>query len=331
VESKPRCKWAPPLHRSDLTVVIPTWNGKDMLRNCLHSLENGSRKCTILVVDDGSTDKTEEMVWCEFPEAGLISIPENSGFANAANQGLLRIKTPYAALLNNDTEVNSEWVANILAGISRYPEAGFFASRIVNYYQPEILDSAGDVYLRSGLPLKRGNGLSSGSFPEDQPVLAASAGASVYRTEALRKTGLLDGSFHMYLEDVDLSLRLQSAGFPCMYLAGATVRHREAASDPDRAGNKTSMAFYSSNRVYWITRNRWLLMVSWQPMRNLPWLLWGWFKSFFFHLLKAGFTREFLKGIKDGIVNTPQAWRKRSEIRRNSLVPLKKLCKLYKK
>lgn len=331
MENKTRGKWAPPLYRSDLTVVIPTWNGKDMLRSCLYSLEKGSQKCNILVVDDGSTDKTEEMVWCEFPEAGIVSIPENSGFANAANQGLIRVKTPYAALLNNDTEVDRDWVANILEGVARYPEYGFFASRIVSYYQPELLDSAGDVYLRDGLPLKRGNGLPSDSFPEDQPVLAASAGASVYRTEALHKTGLLDESFHMYLEDVDLSLRLQSAGFPCIYLAAAIVKHREAASDPDRSRNKESLSFYSSTRVYWITRNRWLLMVTWQPLSNLPWLVFGWLKSFFFHLFKAGFTREFLRGIKDGIGNSPQALRKRSGIRKTSLVPLKKLCKQYRK
>ena len=181
------------------------------------------------------------------------------------------------------------------------------------------------------MPLKRGNGLPSDSFPEDQPVLAASAGASIYRTEALQKTGLLDESFYMYLEDVDLSLRLQAAGFPCMYLAGAIVKHREAASDPERNRDRESLAFYSGSRVYWITRNRWLLMVTWQPFRNLPWLLYGWFKSLLFHLLKAGFTREFLKGIKDGIVNSPQAWKKRSGIQEKSLVPLKKLCKQYRK
>ena len=331
MENSNRVSCAPPLNRSDLTVVIPTWNGKDMLRQCLRALEEGSRKCSILVVDDGSTDKTEEMVWSEFPEAGLVSIPENTGFARAANQGLLRVKTPYAALLNNDTEVDREWASKILEGISRYPEYGFFASRIINYYRPELLDSAGDLYLRTGLPVKKGNGLPSGSFPDDQPVLAASAGASVYRMDALRKSGLLDESFFMYLEDVDLSLRLQSAGYPCMYLAGAIVKHREAASDPERNRDRESLSFYSSSRVYWITRNRWLLMVTWQPLRNLPFLVFGWSRSFLFHLLKAGFTIDFLRGIVDGIRNSPQAWRKRSGIRRKSLVPLKKLCKQYRK
>lgn len=331
MQSNNRAVSAQPLRKPDLTVVIPTWNGKDLLRNCLRALEEGSKKCSILVVDDGSTDKTGEMVRSEFPEAGLVSIPENSGFARAANQGLQRVKTAYAALLNNDTEVDREWVAKILEGIAGYPEYGFFASRIINYYRPDLLDSAGDLYLRTGMPLKKGNSLPSESFPDDQPVLAASAGASVYRMEALRKSGFLDESYYMYLEDVDLSLRLQSAGYPCMYLAGAIVKHREAASDPDRSRSRESLSFYSGKRVYWITRNRWLLMVTWQPWRNLPFLIFGWARSFFFHLLKAGFTLDFLRGIKDGIRKSPQAWRKRSGIRKNCLVPLKELCEQYRK
>ncbi len=331
MKNKSSAKWAPPLYRSELTVVIPSWNGKELLRRCLRSLEKGTQKCCILVVDDGSTDQTDEMLWSEFPVAGILSIPENSGFAKAANQGLRRVKTPYAALLNNDTEVGRYWAENVLKGLKKYPRHGFFASRIINFYNPVLLDSAGDLYLRSGLPLKRGNRQPRENYSKDQPVLAASAGAAVYRMEALEKSGLLDESFHMYLEDVDLSLRLQSAGFPCMYLSSAVVKHREAASDPERSRNRTSMAFYSGKRVYWITRNRWLLMVTWQPFRNLPWLAYGWTKSLFFHMLKAGFTREFLKGVKDGIKGTRQAWQKRSEIQKTSRVPLNKLCKQYKK
>ena len=323
--------WIPPLYRSELTVVIPSWNGKDLLRRCLRSLEKGSHKSCLLVVDDGSDDKTNEMLWNEFPAAGIVTLPENSGFARAANQGLLRVKTPYAALLNNDTEVGRYWAENILEGIRKYPKYGFFASRIINYYNPVLLDSAGDIYTRAGMPLKRGNRQPREDFSRDRPVLAASAGAAAYRMEALKKTGLLDESFHMYLEDVDLSLRLQSAGYPCMYLANAVVKHREAASDPERNRNRTSMSFYSGRRVYWITRNRWLLMVTWQPLRNLPWLVYGWTKSLLFHMLKAGFTREFLKGIRDGIKGSRQAWKKRAEIKETCRVPLGKLCKKYQK
>jgi len=317
--------------RNLLTVVIPTWNGKELLRGCLASLAAGSSNCGIIVVDDGSRDGTGEMVRTEFPEVNLITLPENAGFAKAANHGLKEVGTPYAALLNNDTEVDRDWVRKLLDGFEAYPEHGFFASRIINYYRPELLDSAGDLYLRTGMPLKRGNGLPADRFPCDEPVLAASAGAAAYRMKSLEKTGWLDESFHMYLEDVDLSLRLQSAGFPCMYLAGAVVRHREAASDPERNQNREALAFYSPNRVYRITRNRWLLMVTWQPWHHLPWLIYGWTRSFFFHLLKAGYAGDFLRGIRDGILGSRQAWRKRTRIQAKSPVPVKVLCKMYQK
>jgi GT2 family glycosyltransferase len=285
----------------------------------------------VIVVDDGSTDGTGEMVRGSFPGVGLLTLPRNQGFAVAANRGLEKVASPSAALLNNDTEPDPDWVEKVLRGIDDYPESGFFASRMVTYHRPEILDSAGDIYLRTGLPLKRGNGLPAETFPVDEPVLAASAGAAAYRMEALHRTGFLDESFRVYLEDVDLSLQLQSAGYGCTYLAGARVRHREAASDPDRGQNSETLSFYSARRVYWITRNRWILMITWQPFRHLPWLAYGWSRSFLFHLFKAGFTREFLRGIRDGIAATPAAWRKRRLIQKSSPVPIKTLCRKYQK
>jgi len=331
VEARDRAIWKPPAFQSELTVVIPSWNGREMLRRCMRALADNTQECSVIVVDDGSKDQTMEMVERDFPAAGIVSLPRNSGFAVAANAGLARVSSPLAGLLNNDTEPRSDWVAAVLAGARDYPDYGFFASRMVNYYNPAILDSAGDLYLRTGMPLKRGNGRPADTFPKDEPVLAASAGAAVYRRQALEQSGLLDETYRMYLEDVDLSLRLQASGFRCMYLSEAVVRHREAASDPDRNRNRESGTFYSSRRVFWISRNRWLLMVTWQPLWNLPWLIYGWARSFAFHLFKAGFTKDFLRGIASGIAASPRAWKKRAHLRWSPETSMKELCRQYRR
>lgn len=331
MDARDRISWKPPAFQSELTVVIPSWNARDLLRRCLNALSGNSTECSVIVVDDGSEDRTREMVEREFPRAGIIALPRNSGFAVAANAGLSRVTSPLAALLNNDTEPRADWVASVVSGARKYPDFGFFASRMVSYYDPGILDSAGDVYLRTGMPLKRGNGLPADTFPTDEPVLAASAGAAVYRRQALEHSGLLDETYRMYLEDVDLSLRLQASGFRCMYLSGAVVRHREAASDPEREKDRESGRFYSSRRVFWISRNRWLLMVTWQPWQNLPWLVYGWSRSFLFHLFKAGFTIDFLRGIASGIASSRKAWKKRSDMRWHPGISMKELCRQYQK
>jgi GT2 family glycosyltransferase len=300
---------------SELTVIVPTWNRRDLLRGCLEALKRQTAPVQILVVDDGSTDDTASLVREAYPQVTLLSLERNLGFAAAANRGLSRVTTPFAALLNNDAEPEARWAeAGLRALREAPPNFGFFASRILQAEHPDLLDGAGDLYSRTGLPTKRGWGKAAGRYPAAEEVMGASAGAAFYRMEMLRHIGFFDEDFVMYLEDVELSLRARLYGYRCGYLPDAVVLHREAASDPQRTGSGaggTPRAFYSDRRVYWITRNRWLLMVMYQPWRHLPWLFLGWTRSLLFHSVKAGHTGAFLRGIAAGWAATPVAVRKR--------------------
>jgi GT2 family glycosyltransferase len=309
----------------EISVVIPTWNRSDLLKSCLASLRRQTVRHRVLVVDNGSTDDTEQLVGSEFPECRYLRLPANLGFARAVNIGIRHAETRLVALLNNDTEADELWIEKASEAARENPEYSFFASRMVNYFQRNLLDSAGDIYLRTGLPLKRGSGLPAGSFPQAAPVLGASAGAAIYRREMFDRIGFLDEDYHMYLEDVEFSLRAQLEGFRCLYVPEAIVYHIEAASDPDRGRDREGV-FYSDRRVYWITRNRWQLMVTYQPLRHVPWLAFGWTKSLFFHLLKAGHTKAFLKGVAAGVRMTPIAARKRLSRRGNRTLALHRLC-----
>jgi len=268
-----------------------------------------------------------------FPDFGYLRLPKNQGFAKAANRGIERVETEFCALLNNDTEPDPRWIEAGTAVLERYPECGIVASRIVNYWQRDLLDSAGDRYLRSGMPLKRGNGQPVSAFPRLEPVLGASAGAAFYRRRLFGTVGLFDESYYMYLEDVDLSLRSRLAGFDCLYSPDAVVYHMEAASDPDRpaaSGAPLPLVFYSDTRVYWITRNRWLLMISYQPLRNVPWLILGWTRSFLFHLLKAGHLEAFVRGLASGIAASNHAFRKRRLLREAGQARRRELWRLMR-
>ena len=323
----------------ELTVIIPTWNRKDLLRNCLQSLQRQKVCCRVLIVDNGSTDSTQEMIKKEFSAFEYLPLQTNYGFARAVNTGIRHSATEFIALLNNDTEADPLWASAGLQAFGRHPEYSFFASRIIRYFQRTHLDCAGDCYSRTGLPYKRGLGEPADRFSVSEPVLGASAGAAFYRRSLFDRVGLFDESFFMYLEDVDLSLRAQMAGQHCLYLPDAIVYHIEAASDRERkaTGHRSEvtghcsagqLSYYSAPRVYWITRNRWQLMVTYQPLRHLPWLLYGWTRSAFFHLLKAGFLGSFLRGLAAGLLRTPQAMRKRIATRRNRLISVHQLCQL---
>lgn len=315
---------------TELTVIVPTWNRLDLLQRCLSSLRRQTTPIDLLVVDDGSTDNTLEWLSREHPGIRTVRLPFNQGFARAVNHGLRLVTTPFVALLNNDAQPESGWAEAGLSALGESPEeVGFFACKMLQYHHPDLLDGAGDQYSRSGLPTKRGFGLSSDLYQMVEEVLGASAGASFYRMKMLREIGLFDESYVMYLEDVELSLRARVFGYRCLYLPDAVVRHWEAASDPGRKApgrDEAARGFYSDRRVFWITRNRWLLMITYQPLKHLPFLTWGWLKSLLFHLVKAGHLWAFLRGIGAGLQATPTAWRKRRELERRRPRGIRRLC-----
>ncbi len=306
----------------DVCVVIPTWNKRDLLRTCLESLAAQSIRGSVLVVDNGSTDGTLAMVRSEYPWVDCIGFDRNLGFAAAVNRGIRESRASLVALLNNDTEADPGWLRAGWQAAQDNPDYSLFASRLLNYWRRDRIDSAGDCYGRTGLPYKRGAGFPVSEYLKQEPVLSATAGAAFVRRAVFEKVGLLDEDFYMYLEDVDFCLRAHVAGFRCLYVPTAVVFHMEAASDPDCTAPEqlnttgSTRAYYSPTRVYWITRNRWRLMMTFQPVRNLPWLFVGWARSFLFHLLKAGYTWDFLKGIGAGVLSSGNALAKRRQLRR---------------
>ncbi|RPI28324.1 MAG: glycosyltransferase [Acidobacteria bacterium] len=300
-----------------ITVIIPTWNQSDLLRHCLEALRRQTVSPRVLVVDNGSVDSTPGVMAECFPDFGYLRLPRNEGFAVAVNRGIDSSDTELIALLNNDTEADTRWVEQGVKVLEQNPECGIVASMILNYWERDRLDSAGDRYLRTGMPLKRGTGQPASCYPSLEPVMGASAGAAFYRRRLFDRIGLFDERYYMYLEDVDLSLRAHLAGFDCLYAPAAIVYHMEAASDPHKptARGAQPWVFYSDRRVYWITRNRWLLMLTYQPWQHGPWLAFGWMRSFLFHLLKAGHLKSFVKGLVAGISASGHALTKRRILR----------------
>jgi GT2 family glycosyltransferase len=174
-----------------ITVVIPTWNRIELLVVCLSSLRHQTVPCRIIVVDNGSIDATPGVIARQFPEVEYLRLETNQGFARAANRGIERTNTRLVALLNNDTETAPRWIEAGLAVFEDHPRCGIVASRMLDYWRRDRLDSAGDRYSCTGMASKRGNGGPADSFLRPEPVLSASAGAAFYRREVFEKSGSL--------------------------------------------------------------------------------------------------------------------------------------------
>ncbi len=231
-----------------ISVVIPTWNGARHLPVCFNALRRQTLPpYEIILVDNASADETTDLVTRDYPEVHLIRLPENRRFAGACNVGMRVARGEFVALLNNDTEADENWLANVAGTFRAHPEAGFLSSKLRLFDQREKLHSAGDFYSVRGVPGNRGVWeVDRGQFDTDY-VFGACGAASVYRRSMLDQVGLLDETFEFSCEDVDLSWRAQLAGYPCAFAKDAIVYHKVSAT-----GGGTLNSYYDGRNFIWL-------------------------------------------------------------------------------
>jgi len=242
-----------------VSVIIPTWNGRDLLRAALQSLRAQSyRNFEIVIVDNGSSDGTAAMLRAEFPEAAVVPLPENRGFAVAVNAGLRAARGRYLMLFNNDAEAEPRWLEALVAVLDARPEVGSVASKMLTARDPSVVDSAGAAMGLFAYDIGRGE-RDGARFDSAREILCPCAGAAAYRRELFDAVGLFDEAFFAWFEDVELGIRAQLAGFRCWYEPQARVRHHAHAS----AGQ------LNIPKTVFTVRNALLLFVQTMPLRRL--------------------------------------------------------------
>ncbi|MEJ7871552.1 MAG: glycosyltransferase family 2 protein [Rubrobacteraceae bacterium] len=293
-----------------VTVVVPNWNGKKFLSACLDALRDQSFEgFETIVVDNGSTDDSVAFTRRDFPEVRVVSLGENRGFSAAANAGIEASETEYVALLNNDTEQDAGWLDELVRAADAHPEAGLFASRLVDFHDRRFLDGAGDALRLSGLPYRLGHGeRDRGQFDKLGYVFGACGAAAMYRREMLDEIGTFDEDFVSYCEDGDLSFRAQLAGYRCLYVPGSVVYHMGSAS----TGGKRSA---TATRLG--TRNSLSLLVKNLPLSLVPHILPFFVFGQLARLLTAAVTgslRAHLEGLYGAWRHQPIMLKKRRQV-----------------
>jgi GT2 family glycosyltransferase len=238
------------------TVIIVNWNGKMLLADTLYALQKQTyQSFHTVLVDNGSFDGSVEFVNQEFPHVETIALNWNSGFAYANNIAIKKNGAPYTILLNNDAVPAPTWIECLTRALDRTPQAGFAASKMLYFDNPGLIDRVGDAYTNAGVGKLRGRKMPAGRFSEPEWIFGACAGAAIYRTAALIEVGLFDEDFFLINEDVDLSFRLQSQGYKCLYIPDAIVFHKASSS----------IVHDSETSVYYGHRN-----LEWVYIKNLP-------------------------------------------------------------
>lgn len=294
-----------------VTVVVPNWNGERFLKTCLSSLhEQSFQDFETVVVDNGSTDGSVDLVERFFPETRVVDLGVNRGFSAAVNAGIHASRAEYLVLLNNDTETSPDWLTALVEAADRHPEAALFASKLVDFQDRRVLDGAGDALRRSGLPYRLGHQeIDWGQFDTASYVFGACAAAALYRRPLFEEIGSFDEDFFAYCEDGDVSFRAQLAGYRCLYVPKAVVYHVGSAS----TGGKRSP---TATRLG--TRNGILLLVKNLPApllaRWLPSIVAGQISRLLVTAFSPGGLRAHLSGLAEVRKMLPKMLKKRTEI-----------------
>ncbi|MBI4212694.1 MAG: glycosyltransferase [Chloroflexi bacterium] len=239
---------APPV-----AVVVVNWNGRRYLESCLAALSRQTYpNLQVVLVDNGSTDGSAELVESQFPGVRLIRNDRNLGFAAANNQAIRATDTPYVATLNNDTLPEPGWLAALVSTAESDPSLGAVASKMVFAGGLDTINSCGIALDRAGIAWDLFGGWPAAAVDRPREVFGACAGAALYRRAMLDDVGLFEASFFAYLEDVDLAWRARLRGWKARLAPQAVVAHVHSGTLGDASSQKRF--FLARNKIWTIVR-----------------------------------------------------------------------------
>jgi len=208
-----------------VSVVIPTWNQRNLLLECLRSIEEQTfRDADVTVVDDASPDDTADVVSARHASVSVIRQAVNRGFCASANAGIRASTGDLVLLLNDDVTLAPECLEH-LARAADADDAALFAPLILWRDEPQTIYAAGDRQRMGGRPESIGYGkpLQGFAFPDE--VFGVCAGAALYRREVFERVGFFDPAFNIYFSDSDLSFRARLAGCGARFVREAVAYH----------------------------------------------------------------------------------------------------------
>jgi GT2 family glycosyltransferase len=317
-------------HFPKVTVVIPHWNGEEILRRCLLSLKKTRfRDFEIYIVDNGSTDGSVRMVKKYFPAVKLILSPVNLGFAAGCNLGIRSTEGPYIVLLNNDTEVHPGWLGPLVQIMESDPQIGAIQPKLLSLRNRSRFDYCGaaggeiDIF---GYPFAWGRIFHAmeeddGAYDQKRTIFWSTGAATLFRRSALNAVGLIEEAFFAHMEEIDLEWRLQWAGYKIVFEPSSVVYHQTGATLDEQQLKK--MVLNHRNNLLMLLRNHtWITLLWLFPIRLFLEMI-----TFVVSLFRGEFKRSI--AVVLGILGVMTHWRVviqgRKMIERIRLIPEQEL------
>jgi GT2 family glycosyltransferase len=290
-----------------VAVVVPNYNGAGFIGDCLDALLAQERPPDdVVVVDNGSTDDSADVIAAGWPSVRVVRSATNLGFAGGVNLGVRATDAPLVAVLNSDAIVDRRWLAELLR--APRPDDVWAWGSVLVAEETGRIESAGDLCSNLGLASKHLRDQPLDALP-DAPydVFAPPGAAPLYRRDVFDALGGYEERFFLYYEDVDLSFRARLRGHRALMVPSARVRHALG-----RSGTAPVQRFY-------ISRNS-----TWCAVRNLPHLsagvLWSATRRQLRDARARGYVGPFVKGKVAAVAGLPRVLRERRAIQAQTVV-----------
>lgn len=276
----------------DLSIVIVNWNTKDLLRDCLQSVEESLKGIAteVIVIDNASADDSVAMVCEQFPRTRLIANLDNRGFAAANNQGFDRARGRYVLLLNSDTIVHGDVLARSVQYLDANPDVGMMGCRVLNGDgTTQMTCSQFPTFTNLFLQTLGANRLGGRFFSryqmldwdrdDERDVEVISGCYLMVRAEVIEQIGQLDEAFFCYGEETDWCRRCADAGWRLSFAPVGEITHFGSGST--RKVNHVRDLMLSEGTVRLHRKHGgaasaltiWLLLLLFNGSRSLFWTL----------------------------------------------------------
>lgn len=242
-------------------VIVLNWNGWKDTVECVESLEKiDYPDLRLLIIDNGSTDGSEEILRKRFPGLTILETETNLGFAGGANFGMrhaLNEGADYVILLNNDTIADPAFVKALVTEAEKNRDAGLLCSKVYFYDRRDVIWYAGASFNELlGWGRLRGYNLPGKDKFEKAEETGRAGGCSIMATrEFCEKAGLLDEEYFCYCEDLDWGMRARKLGFKVLYVPSSIIWHKESSSTGGKS-KAISLYYTVRNTLKCVDKNR---------------------------------------------------------------------------
>ena len=229
-----------------VSVIVLNYNAGELLLNCIESVKKSTYKnLEIIVVDNISTDKSQEACKEKYPNIKLIQNDENFGYCEGNNIGIRKARGDFIMILNPDTIVEPNCIRELIFAHEKLGE-GLYQPKILSLNEKQVLQSTGNMIHVFGFGFAKDKGRKDEEVGEEIEKIGYASGTCLFTSKSvLEKVGLLDSFLFLYHDDLDLGWRASQIGINSYYVPKSKIYHVESYS-----------LKWSAKKFYWLERNR---------------------------------------------------------------------------